>query len=119
MKSTRRQFLVQSVKAGLAVLAGVLGGLGLANRPRPTYEVLSRSGDDFWIGNPDLYEVPIDKGFTTEGWVRADGWDWDKDAPMTWQTRTINDEWVHVPLGNLHTDVFYPIGWEDTNVPDA
>ena len=40
MKSTRRQFLVQSAKAGLAVLAGVLGGLGLANRPRPTYEVL-------------------------------------------------------------------------------
>ena len=44
MKSTRRQFLVQSAKAGLAVAAGVLGGVGLAARPKPTYEVPSDEG---------------------------------------------------------------------------
>ena len=39
MKSTRRQFLIRTAKAGLAVAAGVLGGKALANRPGPTYEV--------------------------------------------------------------------------------
>ena len=39
MKSTRRQFLSQTVKAGLAVLAGVLGGAALVAKPKPTYEV--------------------------------------------------------------------------------
>ena len=96
MKSTRRQFLSRAAKAGLAVLAGVLGGVGLANRPRPTQG------------------VPADAGFTAEGGVRADGWDLDMNTPpATWRVRTINDEWVHVPLGELHTDVFFPIGWED------
>ena len=52
--STRRQFLVQSVKAGLAIAAGVLSGAALMGRPKPTYEVPNRSGDDLWIGNPDL-----------------------------------------------------------------
>ena len=102
MKSTRRQFLVQSMKAALAVAAGVLGGAALARKPKP--------------------EVPIDKGFTAESWARAPGWDWDENAPpVTWPVRTINDEWVHVPLGNLHTDVFYPnpIGWEAPDVPNT
>ena len=110
MKSTRRQFLVQSVKAGLAVVAGVLGGVALARKP--TYEVLAD---------------PADEVFTTEGWVRAKGFEDDHSCKVwtrnkvqkTWRVRTVDDEWVHVPLGNLHTDVFYPIGWEDINVPNA
>ena len=39
MISTRRQFLIQSAKAALAVAAGVLGGVAIATRPKPTYEV--------------------------------------------------------------------------------
>ena len=88
---TRRQLLART-----GILAGVLGGGGLANWPRPTHG------------------VPADAGFTAEGWVRADDWALDMNTPpATWRVRTINDEWVHVPLGELHTDVFYPIGWED------
>ena len=57
-KMNRRQFLIQSAKAALAVAAGVLGGVALAKKP--------------------TYEVPADEGFTAEGWARTSGWDWDE-----------------------------------------
>jgi len=113
MKSTRRQFLSQTVKAGLAVLAGVLSGVALRKQP-------SRSGDDFWIGNPDLYEAPIDRGFTVESWVRAPGWGDEPELPDRQRVvEKASGEWVHVPLGEKHTEVFYPIGWEVPDVPNA
>ena len=105
----RRQFLIQSAKAALAVAAGVLGGAALAKKP--TYEV--RSGDDLWIGNPDLYEESIDRGFIVEGWMRADGKmvQWDEINRVSISLVDTETEWTHVEPTVHNTYIIPTIDW--------
>ena len=69
MKLTRRQFMGRVAKAGLAVLAGVLGGTALAEKPKLMYGMpASEVPEDGW--DSVKFINCTHEGFIAEGWKR-------------------------------------------------